>query len=67
VLTKATSSKFTISFNRWTANSKVLDLLSIICYYLDEDNMRYVVVLGLRNTLGSYTSANIADHLLSVL
>jgi hypothetical protein len=67
VLAKATSSKLTISFDGWTANSKVLDLLGIICHYLDENNTRRAVVLGLRDTLGSHTGANMADHLLSVL
>jgi hypothetical protein len=67
VLAKATSSKLTISFDGWTANSKVLDLLGIICHYLDENNTRRAVVLSLRDTLGSYTGANMADHLLSVL
>jgi hypothetical protein len=45
----------------------VLDLLSVICHYLDENNTRRAVVLGLRDTLGSHTGANMADHLLSVL
>jgi hypothetical protein len=61
------ASKLTISFDGWTANNKVLDLLGIVCHYLDESHMRRLVVLGMRNTLGSHTSANMADHLLSVL
>jgi hypothetical protein len=62
-----TRSRLTISFDGWTANSKVLDLLGIICYYIDENNKRRAVVLGLRDTLGSHTGANMADHLLSIL
>jgi hypothetical protein len=65
-LIKATS-KLTISFDGWTANNKVLDLLGIVCHYLDENYTRRAVVLGLRDTLGSYTGANMADHLLSVI
>jgi hypothetical protein len=45
----------------------VLDLLGIICHYIDENNKRRAVVLGLRDTLGSHTGANMANHLLSVL
>jgi hypothetical protein len=61
------ASKLTISFDGWTANNKVLDLLGIICHYLNESHMRRSVVLGMRNTFGSHTGANMADHLLSVL
>jgi hypothetical protein len=63
VLTKATS-KLTLLFDGWTANNKVLDLLGIIVHYLNENHERRVVVLGLRDTLGSHIGANIADHLL---
>jgi hypothetical protein len=65
-LSKATSG-LTISFDGWTANSKVLDLLGIVVHYLDDDYKRCAVVLGLRDTLGSHTGANMADHLLSVI
>ena len=63
---KATS-RLTIAFDGWTANNEVLDLLGIVCHYLDENHKRRAVVLGLRDTLGSHTGANIADHLQSVL
>jgi hypothetical protein len=65
-LLKATSG-LTISFNGWTANSKVVDLLGIMVHYIDDDYKRRTVVLSLRNTLGSHTGANTADHLLSVI
>jgi hypothetical protein len=38
-----------------------------VCHYLDENYTRRAVVLGLRDTLGSHTGANMADHLLSVI
>jgi hypothetical protein len=65
-LSKATSG-LTISFNGWTVNSRVLDLLGIMVHYIDDDYKRRAVVLGLCDTLGSHTGANIADHLLSVI
>jgi hypothetical protein len=52
-LSKATSG-LTISFDKWTANSKVLDLLGIMVHYLDDDYKRRAVVLGLRKTLASH-------------
>jgi hypothetical protein len=61
------TAKLTISFDGWTGNNKVLDLLSIVCHYLDENYTRRIVVLGLRNTLSSHTGTNMADHLLSVI
>jgi hypothetical protein len=60
-------SKLTISFNRWKANNDVLDLLSIVVYYLRDDNKLYNVVLIMRDTLGSHIRANMADHLFDVL
>jgi hypothetical protein len=45
----------------------VLDLLGIVYYYLDDTYKRRAIVLSLRNTLGSYTSSNIADYLLQVI
>jgi hypothetical protein len=60
-------SKLTISFNRWKANNDVLNLLSVVVHYLRDDNKLYNVVLIIRDTLGSYTRANIADHLFDVL
>ena len=45
----------------------MLDLLGIVVHYLDSNYQRYAVVLGLRDTLGSHTGANMADHLLSVI
>jgi hypothetical protein len=65
-LAKATLG-LTLSFDRWTANNNVLDLLGIVVYYLNSNYQRCAVVLGLRDTLGSHTGANIADHLLSVI
>jgi hypothetical protein len=61
------TSKATLSFDGWTANNKVLDLLGIVTHYLDKDYKNRVVVLGLRDTLRSHSGVNIADHLLSVL
>ena len=65
-LAKATS-KLTLSFDGWTANNKVLDLLGVVVHYLDENHERRAVVVGLRDTLGSHTGANMADHLLQVI
>jgi hypothetical protein len=45
----------------------VLDLLGIVVHYLDSNYQRCAVMLSLRDTLSSYTSANMADHLLSVI
>jgi hypothetical protein len=45
----------------------VLDLLGIVCYHLDDTYKRRAIVLSLRDTLGSYTSSNMADHLLQVI
>jgi hypothetical protein len=59
--------KATLSFDGWTANNKVLDLLGIVTHYLDKDYKNHVVVLGLRDTLGSHSGVNMADHLLSVI
>jgi hypothetical protein len=36
-------------------------------HYLRDDYKLYNVVLALRDTLGSHTSENIADHLFDVL
>jgi hypothetical protein len=44
-----------------------LDLLGVVVHYLNENHERRVVVLGLRDTLGSHTGANMADHLLQVI
>jgi hypothetical protein len=65
-LAKATSG-LTLSFDGWTANNNVLDLLGIMVYYLNSNYQRCAVMLGLCDTLGSHTGANIADHLLSVI
>jgi hypothetical protein len=61
------NSKLTLSFDGWTANNKVLDLLGVVVHYLDENHERRAVVVGLRDTLGSHTGANMADHLLQVI
>ena len=45
----------------------MLDLLGIVVHYLDSNYQRCAVVLGLRDTLGSHTGANMTDHLLSVI
>ena len=45
VLAKATS-KLTLSFNRQTTNNKVLDLLGIVIYYLNENHEHRIVVLS---------------------
>jgi hypothetical protein len=60
-------SKLTISFDRWKANNDVLNLLGVVVHYLRDDNKLYNVVLIIRDTLRSYTIANIADHLFDVL
>jgi hypothetical protein len=65
-IAKATSG-LTISFDGWTANNGVLDLLGIMVHYLDSDHQRRALVIGLRDTLGSHTGANMADHLLSAI
>jgi hypothetical protein len=36
-------------------------------HYIDDDYKRRAVVLSLRDTLGSHTGANMADHVLSVI
>jgi hypothetical protein len=38
-----------------------------VVYYLRDDNKLYNVVLIIRDTLGSYIGANIADYLFDVL
>ena len=45
----------------------MLDLLGIVVHYLDSNYQRRAVVLGLCDTLGSHTGANMADHLLSII
>jgi hypothetical protein len=45
----------------------VLDLLGIVCHHLDDTYKRRAIVLSLRDTLGSYTGSNMADHLLQVI
>jgi hypothetical protein len=59
--------KVTISFDGWKANNHVLDLLGVIVHYLGDDYKLHNVVLALRDTLGSHTGENIADHLFDVL
>jgi hypothetical protein len=60
-------SKLTISFDGWKANNDVLDLLSVVVHCLRDDDKLHNVVLAMRDTLGSHTCANIADHLFDVL
>jgi hypothetical protein len=57
----------TISFDGWKANNDVLDLLGVVIHYLRDDYKLHNVVLVMRDTLGSHTGANIADHLFDVL
>lgn len=59
--------KVTISFDGWRANNDVLDLLGVIVHYLGDDYKLHNVVLAMRDTLGSHTGANVADHLFDVL
>ena len=59
--------KVTISFDGWKANNDVLDLLGVIVHYLGDDNKLHNVVLAMRDTFGSHTGSNIADHLFDVL
>jgi hypothetical protein len=60
-------SKLTISFDGWKANNDVLDLLGVVVHYLGDDDKLHNVVLVMRDTLGSHTGANMADHLFDVL
>lgn len=64
---QAATSKVTISFDGWKANNEVLDMLGVVAHYLDNDHKLKTVVLSMRDTLGSHTGANIADHLADVL
>jgi hypothetical protein len=57
----------TISFDGWKANNEVLELLGIVAHYFDDNHYRRAVVLGLRDTLGSYSGANMADHLFATI
>lgn len=59
--------KVTISFDGWKANNDVLDLLGVVLHYVGDDYKLHNVVLAMRDTLGSHTGANIADHLFDVL
>jgi hypothetical protein len=59
--------KVTIFFDGWKANNDVLGLLGVIVHYLEDDNKLHNVVLAMRDTLGSHTGSNIADHLFDVL
>jgi hypothetical protein len=61
------TSKLTISFDRWKANNDALDLLGVVAHYLRDDNKLHNVVLTMYNTLGSHTGANIADQLFDFL
>jgi len=61
------TSSLIISFNGWKANNEVLKLLSIVAHYLNENHYRRAVVLGMRDTLGSHSGANMADHLSATL
>jgi hypothetical protein len=65
-LSKRTSG-LTISFDGWKANNEVLELLGIVAHYLDEHYCRRAVVLGLRDTFGSHTGANMADQISTTL
>jgi hypothetical protein len=60
-------SKLTISFDGWKANNDVLDLLGVVLHYLRDDHKLHNVVLVMRDTLGSHTGSNIADHLFNIL
>lgn len=59
--------KVTISFDGWKANNDVLNLLGVVVHYLGDDYKLYNVLLALRDTKGSHTGENIADHLFDVL
>lgn len=59
--------KVTISFDGWKANNDVLDLLGVVVHYPGDDYKLRNVVLAIRDTLGSHTGSNIADHLFDVL
>lgn len=60
-------SGLTISFDGWKANNDVLDLLGVVAHFIDSDYKLRTIVIGLRNTYGSHTGANIAQHLFEVL
>jgi hypothetical protein len=59
--------RVTISFDGWKANNDVLDLLGVIVHYLGDDYKLHNVVLAMRDTLGSHSGVNLADHLFDVL
>jgi hypothetical protein len=61
------TSGLTISFDGWKANNEVLALLGIVAHYLDENHCRRAVVIRRRDTLGSHTGANMADHLFATM
>jgi hypothetical protein len=61
------TSGLVISFDGWKANNEVLKLLGIVAHYLDENHCRRAVVLSMRDTLGSHSGANMADHLSATL
>lgn len=64
-LTRA-KSRITLSFDRQKSNNE-LDILSIIAYYLDKQYQPKTVLLGIRNTYGSYTSEEIKYYLLTIV
>jgi hypothetical protein len=64
---KKASSKLTISFDGWKANNEVLDVLSVVAYYLNSDYILQTVVISIRDIMGSHTGATIGDHLADVL
>ena len=65
-LAKATS-RITISSDNWKANNDILDLLGVVAHYIDDNYNLQTVVLGLRDSMGSHTGANIAEQLSEVL
>lgn len=64
---KSATSRITISFDGWKANNEILDVLGVVAYYLNSDYKLQTIVLGMRDTMGSHTGTNIADHLVDVL
>lgn len=61
------TSCLTISFDAWTANKDVLDLLGVVVHYLSSDYQLRTVLLALRDTMASHTGANMNDILQEVL
>jgi hypothetical protein len=63
---KKASSKLPISFDGWKANNEVLDFLNVVAHYLNSDYIIRIVVIGMRDIIGSYIGATIGEYLADV-